>query len=100
MGHLGKYLSLLSVLSVAVLCTSANNANANTNSDELYSESVYIQKSAAEVPTSLESNARPNSEQAQMTAAADQAIESISDLDNTANGKKITERKPAKKSAE
>jgi hypothetical protein len=101
MKHLGKYLSILSAVAIAAVCTIAPKAVANTSSDELYSETIYIQKSSAEVPTSLESNARPNAE-AEIALASDQAIESVSDLDNTANSakaKKVSQRQKTKKSS-
>jgi hypothetical protein len=98
MRHLGKYLGLLSVLGVAGVCSIVTSAKANTSSDELYSETIYIQKSSAEVPTSLESNARPNAE-ADLTAASDEAIESITDLDNAAPAKKVSQRRGSKKTA-
>ena len=99
MKHLGKYLSLLSAVAVTGVCSITTNANANTSSDELYSETIYIQKSSAEVPTSLESNARLNSE-AELATASDQAVEAMSDLDNTADSakaKKVSQRQKSKK---
>ncbi len=89
----------LLLASAAALLSGIGQARANvskTTSDELYSESIYIQKSAAEVPTSFESNARRNSEN-DLSMAADNAIESMDELDASANAKKVSKRRDAKK---
>ena len=92
-----KHFGLL--LTTALTAFWAAQASANistTTSDELYSESIYIQKSAAEVPGALESNARVTSE-ADLSIATDKAIESIEDLDAGAGTKKISKRSNPKK---
>jgi hypothetical protein len=65
-----------------------------TPSDDLYSDSLYIERSSAEVPSSFESSARGH-ELAQETltdAGADRALESMADLDD-APAKKVSARK-------
>ena len=70
-------------------------------SDDLYSETIYIQKSAAEVPGSLESSARSSIADANETLAGDSlsGIESISELEPSAvPAKKVSQRRGSKKS--
>jgi hypothetical protein len=71
MGNLGKYLILFGAVGLAGLCSVADEANASVSSDELYSETIYITKSAAEVPTSFESNARSNDGDMELASAND-----------------------------
>jgi hypothetical protein len=101
MNKLGKNLRIVGVVAIATMCSTMSNARANTSSDDLYSETIYIQKSSAEVPTSLESNARPNAEM-ELAAASDKAIESMSDLDNSAKSpkaKNVSQRRNSKKAS-
>ena len=62
MKNLGKYLILLGTVGMPGLYSLIGNAHASTGSDDIYSESIYIERSSAEVPTSIESNARLNGE--------------------------------------
>ena len=91
MGNLGKYLILLGAVGMAGIGSISEDAQANTSSDELYSETIYIQKSSAEVPTSLESNGRAGSEEAVVTSE-NRTLESVSDLDTAPVAKKISHR--------
>jgi hypothetical protein len=72
----------------------ANRAEATTGSDDLYSESIYIHKSAAEVPESLDSNASPQADR-NLKGNANRPIESMGELDTSAASKKITQRDPS-----
>jgi len=91
MRHIGKFLGLLGTFGLSGLYSFTVNANVTTNPNELYSESIYIQKSSAEVPTSLESNARPKKSHFSMAAEdapkpQDESL-SVSDLDASGDRK-------------
>jgi hypothetical protein len=88
---LGKILSLLSVIGATEIGLFTITAHANTSSDDLYSESIYIQKSSAEVPTSLDSNARSNANSEAQAAAPSRAIESVAELDSAPAAKKTSQ---------
>ena len=61
----------------------ASVETSKTSHDDLYSESIYLKKSSAETPTSLESNAKR---------------ETNADADLDAPVKKVSARLPSKKS--
>ena len=83
MRHIGKFLGLLGTFGLSGLYSFTVNANVTTNPNELYSESIYIEKSSAEVPTSLESNARPKTHLVDAGKAPARTLESMSDLDSS-----------------
>ncbi len=93
MGNLKKRFVLMTTLGLlGAAAMSADSAKASTaSSDDLYSESIYIHKSAAEIPQALDSNASPQADR-NMKISANKPIESLEDVDHTAATKKITQR--------
>ena len=92
MGNLKKRFVLMTTLGLfGAGAMSAHSAKASTASDDLYSESIYIHKSAAEVPQALDSNASPQADR-NIKVSANKPIESLEDIDHTAATKKITQR--------
>jgi hypothetical protein len=97
-----KYISPLfglTVIAMGFTGISYSYAIPNNSSDELYSDSLYIERSSAEIPTSFESSARENQlAEGSVDEAADQSLESMADLDNDAPVKKVSARKSKKSS--
>lgn len=97
-----KYFSpLFGLTAIALGVTGSDYSHAipTTNSDELYSDSLYIERSSAEIPSSFESSARENqlAQEVLTDAGADRALESMNDLDDEVPVKKVSRR--AKKSS-
>jgi hypothetical protein len=85
-----KRIGQLLLLATALFYCAKGQATAGT-ADDLYSETIYIQRSAAEVPGSLESNASS-------VAAADLEVEN-EELDTKAVLENGRRRRETKKSA-
>jgi hypothetical protein len=79
----------------------ANAATSSSITDQLYSDSIYMERSSAEVPGSIESSARENESSSDPAPAAnavapryEKAIESVADLDQeSARAPSTTKRK-------
>ena len=97
-----KYISPLFGLTVVAMGFAGINysyAIPNNASDELYSDSLYIERSSAEIPTSFESSARENQlAEGSVDEATDRSLESMADLDTEAPVKKVSARKTKKTS--
>lgn len=70
------------------------------NSEDIYSDSLYIQRSSAEIPSSFESSARQNQQLAEMEpdAGTERVLESLTDLDEEAPVKAVSVNKKKKSS--
>lgn len=92
-----KYFSLLLALGTAALSPAPAHASINNTAEELYSETLYIEKSSAEIPAALESNGRGSEASSTVVAAADAPVDSASELTETPAPKKIAKHRRAKK---
>jgi len=94
MSTLSKFFGLVIIGGSSLLSVQAYAAT-TTNTDELYSESLKLERSSAEVPTSIDANTAS-------TAAVqeDFVVESVSDLEDAPAApkmsKKVSSIKPKK----
>ena len=78
MGNMSKHLTLLMLAALGMPHITKAAIPAQNSKEDLYSESIYLHKSSAETPTSLESNARKEEEPAPMEASAENSDPQIS----------------------
>ncbi len=94
---MSSYTKHFGLLLGAALCAAPAFAIISNPSDELYSETIYIQKSSAEVPQALASNASP-SEDSPTVNSTDSSIESVQEMTEDAPApKKAAKRRRSKK---
>ena len=92
-----KYFGLLLVSGSAALSAAPAHASISNIADELYSETIYIEKSSAEIPAALESNGRGSEDLASAAASADLPADTTSDMVEAPSPKKLAKHRRAKK---
>lgn len=91
----------LATLALGFAGADYSHAIPTSNSDELYSDSLYIERASAEIPGSFESSARNDhalAQEALTDEGADRSLESMNDLEDETPVKKVNTRK-AKRSS-
>ena len=92
MSTLSKYFSMVIFGGLSLASISALGMT-TTNTDELYSESLKLERSSAEVPTSIDSNTANSA-----AIQEDYVVESVGDLESAPAAPKLNKKISALKS--